>query len=317
MKHKLPATYQAARNALALATRIDEVKHLRDKTLAMEVYAYQAKDKELVALSTEMKRRAQRRLGQLMAVAEKARAGRPSKKIGVLKTPILSLAAQGIDKGLAKAARRDAAMPEPIFEASVAKDVKVATAVVEGGREIIAAIRAEHHQEKLARRIAREKQLGARQRALPVRKYGVILADPEWRFEFWSEKLMTNSSAANHYPTSDLQDIKERNVTSISADDAVLFLWATVPMLPQAIEVMNAWGFRYVSQFVWVKKGKVGTGYWNRNQHELLLIGTRGNIPLPAPGTQPSSVIEAPGGKHSQKPLQAYEIIEIGFWRIC
>jgi len=79
--------------------------------------------------------------------------------------------------------------------------------------------------------------------------------------------------------------------------------------LPQAIEVMMSWGFFYVSHFIWLKN-KIGTGYWNRNKHELLLIGTRGKIPAPAMGTQWSSVIEAKVGRHSQKPEKFYEMIE-------
>ena len=79
--------------------------------------------------------------------------------------------------------------------------------------------------------------------------------------------------------------IAARDVPSIAADDCVLFLWATSPMLPQALEVMKAWGFAYVSGAVWVKD-RIGTGYWFRNRHELLLVGTRGNVPAPAMGTQ-------------------------------
>ena len=65
----------------------------------------------------------------------------------------------------------------------------------------------------------------------------------------------------------------------------MLFLWATAPMLPQALEVMAAWGFKYKSHMVWVKD-RTGTGYWFRNAHELLLVGTKGRIPAPAPGMQ-------------------------------
>jgi len=67
-------------------------------------------------------------------------------------------------------------------------------------------------------------------------------------------------------------------VASIAAPDSVLFLWATVPMLPQALEVLVAWGFAYKSSFVWVKD-RAGTGYWSRNRHEILLIGARGDVP--------------------------------------
>jgi N6-adenosine-specific RNA methylase IME4 len=80
-------------------------------------------------------------------------------------------------------------------------------------------------------------------------------------------------------------------------------------MLPQALEVMAAWGFAYKSSFAWAKN-RMGTGFWNRNKHELLLIGTRGHVPAPAMGTQAASLIEAPVGRHSEKPAVFYEIIE-------
>jgi N6-adenosine-specific RNA methylase IME4 len=166
----------------------------------------------------------------------------------------------------------------------------------------------------IKQKIRKEKELrlGAKQIALPQKKYGVILADPEWKFETWSQLGLVNTSPDNHYPTSALAEIKARDVASISADDCVLFLWGTVPMTPQALEVMAAWGFRYVTNFAWVKDHP-GTGYWNRNQHETLFIGTKGKPPAPAPGTQWSSVIFAPVGEHSEKPERVLEMIEAYF----
>jgi len=159
------------------------------------------------------------------------------------------------------------------------------------------------------RRAKRERELGKLQRALPDKRYGVIVADPEWRWEPWSRETGMDRAADNHYPTSPLADIKVRDVSSIAAPDCVLFLWATVPMLPDALAVMGAWGFRYKSHHVWLKD-KAGLGYWNRNKHELLLIGTRGALPAPAPGTQWASVIEAPRGAHSAKPDIFLQMIE-------
>ena len=66
----------------------------------------------------------------------------------------------------------------------------------------------------------------------------------------------------------------------------MLFLWATQAMMLQAAHVMAAWGFAYKSQFVWRKLypgNQTGMGHWNRSVHELLLIGTRGRVPAPAP----------------------------------
>ena len=75
---------------------------------------------------------------------------------------------------------------------------------------------------------------------------------------------------------------------------------------------MAAWGFTYRSHLVW-NKLRAGTGYWFRNQHELLLIGTRGAPPCPAMGEQWTSVLSEGAGPHSVKPDGAYALIEAYF----
>jgi N6-adenosine-specific RNA methylase IME4/ParB-like chromosome segregation protein Spo0J len=142
---------------------------------------------------------------------------------------------------------------------------------------------------------------------LGTKTYGVIYADPPWRFEPYSRDSGMDRAADNHYETIALEDIKAMAVPA--ADDCVLFMWATAPMLPEALEVMTAWGFTYKSHCIWLKD-RIGTGYWFRNEHELLLIGTRGSVPAPAPGQQYASVIEAPVTKHSAKPPHFAEMIE-------
>jgi len=203
-----------------------------------------------------------------------------------------------VDKGkLTVAAASQAAKLEPdtqrkIAEQAVAGDANAARTVI-----------------KQEMRGARERDLGEKQNALPTKKYGVILADPEWRFEPRSRETGMDRAADNHYPTSPTKDILERPVWEIAADDCVLFLWATAPMICDALATMDAWGFAYKSQYVW-GKDKIGPGYWNREKHELLLIGTRGNIPCPAMGTQWESLIIAPRGEHSAKPECFLEMIE-------
>lgn len=164
---------------------------------------------------------------------------------------------------------------------------------------------------KVERRAAKEAALAEKITALPGQKFGVIYADPEWEFETWGPGGM-DRAAANHYPTSPLDVIAEREVASIAAPDCVLFLWATVPMLPQALHVMERWGFVYKSHWVWLKdeEGPGGTGYWSRNAHEILLIGTVGDVPAPLQGTQPRSVIFHPVAEHSAKPAAFAELIE-------
>jgi N6-adenosine-specific RNA methylase IME4 len=166
--------------------------------------------------------------------------------------------------------------------------------------------------EKRERRERREIDLGAFQSALPTNRFGVLYADAAWRFEVYSRVTGLERSADNHYPTMTLDAIKALDVESIVADDCVLFFWSTVPMLPQSLEVMKAWGFTYKTNWTWAKD-RAGTGYWYRNKHEHLLLGVRGDPPAPAPGTQWESVIPAEVGRHSAKPAIFYDLIEAYF----
>lgn len=165
---------------------------------------------------------------------------------------------------------------------------------------------------KAEQRATREKTLGGMIEAanlrLPRKRYGVILADPPWKFEVWSERGQ-DRAAGNHYPTSETSDIAAIGVGDITAADCVLFLWATAPMLPDALRVMAAWGFTYKSHCVW-RKDRAGIGFWFRSVHELLLVGTRGIVPAPAPSTRELSVFEAKVGDHSVKPDIVHEFIE-------
>jgi N6-adenosine-specific RNA methylase IME4 len=303
--------YDAAVRALNAATTVDEITKVRAEAEAMKAYARQAKDSRLLSMAAKIKRRAERRLGQIMKAQAKtvgkakgsAGQGRPAKG-GVRKTPPNdgppSLAEAGIDKNLAKRAREAAAVSEKVFEEQVETL----------GEEIIkAADRQLTQASKGDRRDQRERELAAKQKALPDKRYGVILADPAWRFEPYSRKTGMDRAADNHYPTQTVDEIKALDVPSISADDSILFLWVTVPLLDRGIEVLKEWGFRYVSNFAWVKN-KNGTGHWNLNRHEHLLVGTKAKIPAPTHGTQWSSVIEAARGAHSDKPEAVLEMIE-------
>jgi N6-adenosine-specific RNA methylase IME4 len=136
--------------------------------------------------------------------------------------------------------------------------------------------------------------------------FQVLLADPPWRYDF---STSDSREIENQYDTLEIEDICNLPVPAICEPDAVLFLWATSPKLPEALRVMLAWGFTYKTCMVWVKD-KIGMGYYARQRHELLLIGTIGKPPVPLPENRPDSVVEAARGKHSEKPARVYEIIE-------
>lgn len=141
---------------------------------------------------------------------------------------------------------------------------------------------------------------------LPNKKYQIILADPPWKYDFST----TNSrEIENKYPTMSLEEIINLEVEQISMENSVLFLWATAPKLLEAVEVMKEWGFEYKTHAIWDKE-IIGMGYYFRGQHELLLLGTKGNLPTPAPEKRVSSVIRDRRTTHSTKPLVVHEIIE-------
>lgn len=300
--------YEAACRALADAKAVDEVKDIHDKAEAMRVYARQAKNAQLEADAWEIRKRAEDRLGALSASLDKSGGGRnPDATLptdGKSKSKVLREA--GISTSAANRYEHFNALPAAEKEQRIARG----RAAIEAGKSIADAIIS--GDDKAAKRAAREQVLGGMQHAMPNKRYGVILADPEWRFEPYSRESGMDRAADNHYPTSTTDVIASRPVQDIAAADCVLFLWATVPMLPDALCVMGAWGFAYKSHFIW-NKDKIGTGYWNRNKHELLLVGTRGNIPAPAMGEQSHSVIDAPVRLHSEKPAAFYLLIEHHF----
>lgn len=138
---------------------------------------------------------------------------------------------------------------------------------------------------------------------MPNGPFELVYADPPWQLGHPDSP----NAPENHYPTLTLDQLKSINIPA--AKDALLYLWAVNCLLPQALELMEAWGFIYKTNLAWVKPS-IGLGYWTRNRHELLLLGRKGSHPVPDPEDRPDSIIEAPRGGHSQKPELAYQLIE-------
>ncbi|WP_203595636.1 MT-A70 family methyltransferase [Salipiger sp. PrR003] len=146
---------------------------------------------------------------------------------------------------------------------------------------------------------------------VPLFRYGMIMADPPWQYENWSAKGEHKNASAK-YDCTPLDWIKELPVGHIAAPDCVLWLWTTNPLLPQAFEVMAAWGFAFKTAGHWSKKtsnGKqaFGTGYVLRCAGEPFLIGTIGS---PKTARNVRSVIEGPVREHSRKPDEAFAAAE-------
>lgn len=150
----------------------------------------------------------------------------------------------------------------------------------------------------------------------PAERYDLIYADPPWSFDNYSEKG-EDRNAKSWYDCMPIEDIWNLPVADIAADDTMLALWGTSPMLVELLETVRRWGFRYVTiGHVWIKLNKsvglrtvvdllkdvfMSTGYWTRSNAEILVLASRGS---PKRGSRSiRQVVFAPRGKHSEKPL--------------
>jgi N6-adenosine-specific RNA methylase IME4 len=145
--------------------------------------------------------------------------------------------------------------------------------------------------------------------ALPKGKYRVIYADPPWEYNNESDVAgYTTVAASDHYSPMPLSKICALDVKSLAADDSVLLLWATTPLLPQPFEVVKAWGFTYKQLFVW-NKGSGAFGHYHKANCELLLIATRGSC-MPDADERADQMQSFARGRHSHKPDEWRDLID-------
>jgi len=153
-----------------------------------------------------------------------------------------------------------------------------------------------------------------------LKKYKTIYADPPWP-EIGGGKI--KRGANKHYPVMKIKEIISLDVQSLSEDNCHLYLWTTNTYLPDAFEIMKAWGFKYKTKITWVKGEilenglikleKPGLGQYFRGLDEVCLFGVKCNLPyktLDGKRQQGKTVLIASRGKHSEKPKEMYEMIE-------
>jgi len=149
-------------------------------------------------------------------------------------------------------------------------------------------------------------------------KFSAIYADPPWSFRVYSGKGKQRS-AERHYETMTLDEMKDSAllpVERLAADNCALFMWAVMPQIPEALELITAWGFTYKTcAFTWVKRNAgpaggfaTGMGYWTRSNAELCLLATKGSPKRIHRDVQ--QLIVAPRGEHSVKPQETHDRIE-------
>lgn len=146
-----------------------------------------------------------------------------------------------------------------------------------------------------------------------TKKYQVIYADPAWKYDSQGSPCLPENRPETtrpeyYYPTMELEDMKKLPIKEISEKDCVLFMWATTPMMPEAFELMEAWGFKYKTMITWVKINATQTGYWFKTCTEHLLVGIKGNVK--AFRSPVKNYYNWKREKHSVKPKFFYTLIE-------
>ena len=146
------------------------------------------------------------------------------------------------------------------------------------------------------------------QNPLPEGRFGAIVADPPWSFRTYGKQDVAPARGVQPYSVMSLADIKALPVQDVAAPDCLLFMWTVSHLQAAATDVARTWGFEPVSiAFVW-DKGRMGMGYWTRQEVEICHLFKRGRPSRKSKGVR--QVIRAPRREHSRKPDEQYARIE-------
>lgn len=146
--------------------------------------------------------------------------------------------------------------------------------------------------------------------------FSTILVDPPWRFQNRTGKVAPEHKRLWRYETLSFGEIADLPVERYACDQSHLYLWCPNALLPEALDIVTAWGFTYKTNIVWYKVCKDGgpdgrgVGFYFRNVTELLLFGIKGKMRVLSPGRRQTNIIVSRKQEHSRKPVEAYEIIE-------
>lgn len=271
-------------------------KHVMDIAAAAEHYARKARlGADAVQYAAGIKLDAERKLGEYLKPLPEAKRGPKSEFIpdSGNNSRLQTYKEMGITPRLAAEAQRLAEIPDETFARVKSGEIKPSVAL----------------------RDQRRATLGDRVAALPDGKFRVIYADPPWKYgdERTGDVGRAGTAAADQYPTMPTEAIcslapYDRSVRDLAAGDAVLFMWATFPLLEDGLSVVKAWGFHYKTAYIWDKQ-RSNIGNYHDARAELLMIATRGSCPIEI-DTRPNQVQSIARGRHSAKPEEFRALID-------
>jgi len=290
------ARYEAARTALAECRSVDDVRLLRNKSIALQVYARQAKDRELIDHATEIRLRAERRAGELLAQMKErgereARGGdRKSKCSASTLIAPPQLADLGITKSQSSNWQRLAAIEAQVFEARVERAKRKAVNVLDG----------------VARRTRQEMHTDDEMRVARLRPavgtFRTLVIDPPWRSDWLSDA----SQKTPGYATMTVDQIRALPIPQWAAGDCHLYCWVTNNFMAEGCKLVAGWGFQHRTVITW-RKPRYGLGSYFRNQTEHVIFATRGDLRTRSDSIP--TIFDAPIGEHSEKPERFYDIV--------
>jgi N6-adenosine-specific RNA methylase IME4 len=147
-------------------------------------------------------------------------------------------------------------------------------------------------------------------------RFGTILADPPWRFINRTGKVAPEHRRLLRYETMSWKEIAALPVADLAADQSHCYLWSPNTMVPDALRILEEWGFAYKTMIVWHKVRKDGgsdgrgVGFYFRNVTETVLFGIRGGLRTLPPARSQVNLLATRKREHSRKPDELYSIIE-------
>ncbi len=287
--------WDSLKAAIEQAHSVIDLKSIRDRAEALRYAAKLAgESKEVIRKAETIRLRAERRAGQLLSAMVKQKPGTYQQQRS--EAPTVAIPASykqiGINKQEASRWQKIALIPDKTFEKWLASSEEISSA---GALRLEATLR----------------YADRKASPLPKGKFGVIYADPPWQYEYAHKSF---KKVDDHYPTMSLEEICDMgpDIKRLSGKDCTLFLWIPSPHLEKFPAVLEAWGYRYCTTWIWAKAG-YSFGHYGSIDHELLIIAGCGKATPtcdPKITTRISSVQSIPKTRHSAKPIEYYSIIE-------
>jgi len=295
------ATVEQALHMLDSVTTLSEVIDFRNQAEALRVLAQRSRY-GLAAQNTcaEIRIRAELKIGLLLDTMDRQRVGRPQLVARGDYYGVPRLRDLGITKSISYRARRLVDIPAELFETYIA-DVKIKNQELTTRNLVLHAER-RTHAERTRQRIRGGAVADLVAFAAAGHRVGTALVDPAWPVE--------GASALLPYEATTIEDLKALPVTALCAERCHCHIWCLPnPTVFRAEEILVGWGFRPVAILTWLKTGALGRGGYWRHQTEHLVTGVRGDADRFDDKSLPSW-IEAPRGRHSEKPDVVYEMLE-------